>query len=240
MKGPAGNEGELPPGFKEWQWGGTYTVRPDMNAPLVPGREYRIVTGVRIKILHEQPFTAYAELYDRAVTIANARINKLTRPTTGESLQTWVLCHGWQRIDIAGVNDLIVAFRTSAVVCLHSDVAYPESPATPNSAELMMPGGASADILQRINTQRMDEVYTEFDHRDANDPNDISMISYGEYVRREDDVSVETLAVHADDLARFHVETTGRVVGKIIRREWFAITGSELVVMNVYVQTAEL
>jgi hypothetical protein len=32
----------LPQGFKEWQWGVTYTVRPQMLLPLLCGREHRI------------------------------------------------------------------------------------------------------------------------------------------------------------------------------------------------------
>src|SRR6185295_5233015 len=113
----SGSDGSLPDGFQEWQWGVTYTVRPELLAPLLCGREYRLITAVRRKIPKGKDFTGYGQLYQRAKAIATARIAELQCPAEAEPLHSWVFCHGWQRLDIGSADDLIIVFLTTGVVC---------------------------------------------------------------------------------------------------------------------------
>jgi hypothetical protein len=45
-----GSDGTPASDFREWRSGVTFTVRPEILAPLQPGREYRINANVRLKI----------------------------------------------------------------------------------------------------------------------------------------------------------------------------------------------
>ncbi len=73
-----GSDGALPDGFKEWQWGAIYTVRPELLSPLVRGREYRIAASTRRRVAKDQEFAGYEELYRHAAWMASARLSDLT------------------------------------------------------------------------------------------------------------------------------------------------------------------
>ena len=69
-----GSDGALPDGFAEWQRGVTYTVRPELLAPLASGRDYRLNVTLRRRHPLDREFTGYDELYQRVSGIAAARV----------------------------------------------------------------------------------------------------------------------------------------------------------------------
>src|SRR5690242_21245491 len=71
-----GNAGVLPDHFIPWQWGVTYTVHPELLSPVQCGREYRLTISVLRRVVHAQD-PGYADLYNRATTIANGRTARL-------------------------------------------------------------------------------------------------------------------------------------------------------------------
>ena len=227
-----GSDGALPSGFTDWQWGVTYTVRPEILSPLISSHEYRMIATVRRKIAKGEEFTAYGDLYQRATAIANARISELTYPED-EPLYTWIQCHGWRRIDIGAVNDLLIAFLTVGLVCPKQTDAKPQGENAPAPAELMTPGGATLETLQRVNSQRIDEAYIDFDHRDLSCANpDIALFSYGEYVPASQGIDFEPFVKRAESRAIFHYNQVHGL--SVIRREWFAVTNPDLAVVHVY------
>jgi hypothetical protein len=128
-----GSDGELPSDFEEWKWGVTYTVGPEVVSLLGVGREYRMTTAVRRKIARGEEFSGYGELYRRARAIGATRAAELALAAGGERLHTWIISHGWRRIDIGGVNDLLIAFRTTGTVYPEPDQAKPEGEAEPDA-----------------------------------------------------------------------------------------------------------
>ncbi len=72
-----------------------YTVRPELLSPLARGRECRIAASTRRRVGKDEKFSAYDELYQRAIRMANARLADLTCADEGEPLHTWIMSLGW-------------------------------------------------------------------------------------------------------------------------------------------------
>src|SRR5690242_8824514 len=103
-------------GFKEWHWGVTYTVRPEMLGPLRPGRDYRFMTIYRRKVAPGEDFSNYGDLYRLASATADARIAEMTCPNshrihTPHRIHTWIAAQSWFRHQ-AGTHDLAGASIT--------------------------------------------------------------------------------------------------------------------------------
>ena len=214
---------------------------PEMAAPLMSGREYRITTAVRRKVARGAEFTGYGELYRRATTIAEARIAELTCPAEAALLHTWLPSHGWRRIDIGAAYDLLIVFQTRGIVYLNPGDAKPAGDNVPTPAELLVPGGATAEMLaaQAGGPRRMDEIYIDFDHRDPSDTNhDIVMFSYGERLPASEGIDFQPFVERAERRARFHYELLkGPSRGDamtIVRREWMCATNPDIAVVHVY------
>jgi hypothetical protein len=133
-----GGDGVLPSDFTAWRFGVTYTVRPELLLPLISGREYRITVAVRRRT------GSYGDLYWRAAAIAGARLALLNRT----DLHTWIVSHGWRSIDI-GLSNLLIAFLTIGLVCPNQGHAKHEGERPPTAQELLLPGGATLEVLQR-------------------------------------------------------------------------------------------
>src|SRR5438128_3071409 len=102
-----GADGALPDAFIPWRWGVTYTVRPELLSTLVPGQEYRIAVSVVRKLQNSENLNGYADLYEHATAIAEARASQLTCPAEGNVLHKRILAHGWFR---HGDTNLVRAF----------------------------------------------------------------------------------------------------------------------------------
>ena len=233
-----GSDGALPSGFIEWQRGVTYTVRPEMLFPLVCGREYRLTASVRRKTAKGEPFTAYADLYQRASAIADARIAELICADEAAALHRWIVWHGWRSLE-AGPHQLLFAFLTIGLVWTKEGDPKPRGENAPTPAELVAPGGATLEELQRVASQRSDEIYIDFDHRDLACANpDIVMFSYGEYSPACERINFEPFVQGAENRARFHYELFKAQCSKdtfrIVRREWLRLTDPYFAVVNVY------
>lgn len=214
-------------------------MRPEVLVPLLPGREYRIMAIVRRKIARGAEFTAYGDLYRRATAIADARIGGLIHPGF---LRSWILCHGWRRIDIGAANDLLIVFVARGVVCRQENVECPHGEAAPTVEELRSPGGATMEQLASPDaaTRRADEIYNEFDHRDASSAHsDMVMFSYGEYVPSCEGLDYGPVVERAERLAKFHHGLLNGPRPKsdslhIVRREWMCATHPDLAVVHVH------
>ena len=65
-----GSDGSLPENFHPWRWCVSYTVWPEIIAPLVSGREYKMFFRVVRRVSGSEPFTAYADLYRKVTELA--------------------------------------------------------------------------------------------------------------------------------------------------------------------------
>jgi hypothetical protein len=227
-----GNDGTLPEGFKEWQWGVIYTVRPELLAPLVRGREYRIVASTRRRVAKDEDFGAYGELYQRAAWAARARVADATCADEGEPLHSWAVSHSWgcygeaHRFAAAGVG--------LGLVFPNAGEPRPQGLIPPEAAVLISPGPLPGAVEPR----RIDEIYNEFDVRELPSPHsDIFLFSYGEYVPDHRGMRFDRFVERAEKLAIAHL---GRRAGaeplRIVKREWLWATDPDVAVVHIYSQ----
>ena len=238
-----GNDGTLPDGFTVWRRGVTYTVRPEILTPLHRGQEYRINATVRRKIAKDEEFMAYGDLYQRCTRILRARSAKLTSCDEGEPLHTWVQWHAWW---CGAVSDKYPAAGDHKVACTSITIglAYPkmgeprpQGQNPPEPAQLVKPGGAMADPLasESVLPQRPDEAYIVFDFNDPSSASADITLSYGEYVPPTQEINFEPFVRRAESLAEFYGRLFFQEASiEIVRREWFCITDSNVVVVMVY------
>ena len=213
-----------------------YTARPEIPAPLVRGRQYRITAAFKRKIASSETFTGYEDLYQRATTLANARITELQRAERFDSLHQWILFQGWRSMGDA--YRIACAFVTMGLVCPEPRAAKPEGEPAPASAELMIPGGATLEMLSTHAPQQVDEIYNEFDLRDPGAGAGLVTFSYGERAPAVRELDFEPFVRRAGNRARLYWESlSSRPAGdgfRALRREWWSTTGPDLAVVMVY------
>jgi hypothetical protein len=192
-----GSDGALPEGFKEWQWGVVYTVRGEMRAPLVRGQEYSTMAMARRRIPRDQPFTAYAGLYQRAAAIVAARAADWAR--SGSDLRTWIAGQSWGSFGEA----LPFAYASIGIGLLlpHEGQAVPASLIAPSPVELLEAAVPPAPV----SPPQPGEVYNDFDFRDPSQPlTSICLFSFGEMVPSHCGLTFESFVERAEVLARRH------------------------------------
>jgi hypothetical protein len=101
----------------DFQRGLIYTVHPRILAPLVKGEEYRVLVSTTILTGPEiQQASPYEVLYRRARMIADRRADELRCGDASSPPHTWIVSHGWFRMDLpAGV--LVGAVVLRGAVC---------------------------------------------------------------------------------------------------------------------------
>jgi len=229
-----GSDGALPEGFKEWQWGVIYTVRPELLSPLVRGREYRIMAVTRRRvaktIAKDQEFTAYEELYRHAAWAARARMAEVTCADEGEPLHTWITSQSWgcfgetHRFAAAGVG--------LGLIFTNPGESPPQGVNPPDSAELMSPG----PLPSVADPRQIDEIYNEFDVRELPCAHsDIFLFSYGEYVPDHRGMTFDRFIESAEKLAKAHswVHAVADPL-PIVKREWMWATNPDVAVVHLY------
>lgn len=229
-----GGDGALPTGFVEWQRGLTYTVRPEILAPLCRGQEYRINATVRRKIAKGVPFT-YDDVYERASAIVNARIAELDVAEKDDPPHTWILAQAWFCHELASQN-LISASITKSLVCPGEGTARCRGEDVATAVILAVPSGGVPAIFatkHRDDTGQaphVDEIYVDFDMSDPSGAGRDITLSYGEYVTASRDVDFEPFVHRAEGRARFHyksfrdVPTVDTRSFTIVRREWTCLS----------------
>lgn len=238
-----GNDGVLPDDFAVWRRGVTYTVRPEMSSPLTRGQEYRMNATVRRKIKKNEEFMAYGDLYQRCGAILRARSVELKSSDEGEPLHTWVEWHAWwsgrvsEKYPGAGDHKVACASVTIGLAFPKTGDSKPQGQTMPEPGQLMKPGGAMGEplSLQNIPVHRYNEGYIDFDFNDQSTASIDSTLSYGEYVSSAGRIDFEPFVKRAENLAEFHSRLIDQGISvEIVRREWFCIEESKLVVVMVY------
>ncbi len=238
-----GHDGALPDGFPAWRRGVTYTVRPEILAPLQRGQEYRMNATVRRKIAKAGEFRAYAELYDMCVRILRARSGILTSSGPGGPLHTWVQWHAWwcgavsDKYPAAGDSKIACASITLGLEFAKTGKSGVQGQNAPEPAQLLKPGGAMADpaASEGVLPQRPDEAHIVFDFNDPLSAGTEITLSYGEYVAPVQEISFEPFVRRAENLAGFYGRLFFQEASiEIIRREWFRITDSNFVTVMIY------
>jgi hypothetical protein len=244
-----GGDGVLPNGFVEWQRGLTYTVRPEILAPLRLGREYRINATVRRTIMTGIAVT-YDEVYHQAAAIANARIAELRSGEQGDALYTWILAHAWFCHEL-GAQTLVSASITMGMVCPEDGAAKPQGENVATTAALTAHSGGSpaafeAKHLDGTGQRHLDEMYVDFDVSDPSRAGREVTLSYGEYVATCRRLEFEPYVHRAESRARFYHSLARRPnVEKgsfaIVRREWTCLSTHQqkdpyIVVVHLWIQ----
>lgn len=232
---PGDDGGVLPDGYTPWRWSVTYTLWPELLAPLKYGKEYRILVSVLRNIPDDDNFPGYADLYDRVVAIANGRAAQLPPPGSGMVMHTRIVNHGWFRHQN---SNLVRSFMTFGVVCLNPSDPKPQGVTLPHREKLAVPGGMTPENYALPGDdvdKRSHEMYSDGDARDPLNPDtNVFMFSYGEYVQDSRAVDYKPLLEKAEKLAQFHLP--GNEL-RIIRREWLCATNPDIAVIHLYIQT---
>ena len=208
----------IPEGF---QRGLVYTVDPRVLAPLTTGAEYRIVASTRFLIAKDAPFTDYASLYRRARGLVERRREELTSDRHGSRAHSWLLSHGWFRMDI-GKGTLVGAVVTLGATCAPATADVPRGQDEPTPEALCSPYVAQLGAAGGSDKPWYDEFYNDFDMRsDRGQPSALT-VSYGEYVPSPDDVDVDGVIARAENRARSYLEAVGAADEqlRIARRDW--------------------
>jgi hypothetical protein len=231
-----GSEGELPSGFQEWKRGVTYTVKPEMLAPLAVGRVYRVFAGVFGKAATSGS-NDYSDVYRRATAILNERIEEFRCVEKTRPLHTWISAHAWLTPKL--VSQAVYAVVSMGILYPGDHDVKPQGQRAPTATELRLPGGLTRDKLTETAIPRPEESYVAFDGGDPADPkSDIVMFSYGEYVPSADGLNFEPFVRRAERRARSHcriMEDRSRARPlSIVRRQWFCATNPDIAVVHVY------
>jgi len=228
----------LPAGFDRWQFGVSYTVRPQILAPLSYGREYRLFVRVVRKVAGGEKFTGYANLYSRATVISNSRTTQFRCLEKDAAIHARILVQGWW------VNDTInlaTVYLTTGISCLRDGDPIPQGEPVPTQPALTEPGGVTPQNYTpaHLAAQKpIDESYSDFDARTSSSASDnIFFVSYGEYVPTCDGLDYLPFIERAEALAKSHASFSDG--GRIVRREWFCATDPDIAVVHIYVQKAE-
>jgi hypothetical protein len=221
-----GNDGEsLPDGFNPWRSCVSYTARPEIYAPLSYGREYLVL----VRALSRG--ASYAELYSRAIAIANGRIGKL-QCNEGQSLHSRISAQGWFRYETI---DVPTAYLSMIVSALRPGDPLVEGLSLPTAEELAAPGGMTPENtpVPIVTGKLILESYT--DPGELAEDQKIFLISFGEYVSSLEGIDYEPFVDRAEKLAKFHSEfLKGRWT--IMRREWFSASTPDIVVVHVFLR----
>jgi hypothetical protein len=226
-----GELGELPLDFQEWRRGLTYTVRPELLRPIPLKREMRVNVTIRYVTPTSAPRPSFADMYERATTIMQARIGQLRCDDTMASARAWILAQAWFINDF-GARSVYSASITSGVLFLHETSLVPAGEPRPDAAALLVPSGGTPEAFaaKHVNEQgarHLDEIYIDFE--DADTSRDVT-VSYGEYVASCDDVDYAPIVERAETRARFHYQTLSVPDGpaklpfEILRREWTCLS----------------
>lgn len=217
-----GTDGALPAGTKEFERGLIYTVDPRILAPLVSDAEYRIVASTRFLRPKDETFTAYEALYRRARGLIERRRKELTCASPEAELQTWIVSHGWFRMEVRD-SALVGAVVTLGARCAPSGTQSPGGQETPTPEALTSPYLEQLGRPDRDGrTLWFDEFYNDFDVRRDRASSSVLTISYGEYVSSPDAVDFDSAIVRAEHLARLYIDLVadeGESL-EIAQREW--------------------
>jgi hypothetical protein len=232
----AGEYGELPQGFREWQRGLTYTVRPDLLGPIRARREVRL--NVTVRHVAPRPGTPlpFAELYDRATMVMERRIGALRCEDATAFARSWIVAHAWF-VNELGAKSVYSASITSAVSFLPEGTPAPAGEPRPETAALLVPSGGTPEAFaakhaNNHGARRLDEIYVDFEH--AGSARDIT-VSYGEYVARCDGLDYAPIVARAEACARFHHHTLGvsdesiTLPFDVLRCEWTCLSTNKSV-----------
>lgn len=195
-----GSDGVPIDGANEFQRGLIYTVDPRVVRPLASHTDYRIVASTRFWIPKGVEFSGYEQLYRRARRLIDRRRSELLCADSGTNLHTWIVSHGWFRMEIA-TGALAGAVVTLGATCSSEDAPRGQDEPTPES--LTKP---YVEQLGAKGATSFDEFYNDFDMRtDRTQPSDLT-VSYGEYVPSRDGLDYKALVGRAEDRARAYVE----------------------------------
>ena len=236
-----GSDPALPLAANEWRRGLVYTANSELPCPLRRGQQYRISIAFKQKTGTSQQFRGYGDMYQRITAIAQARISQLTCPCQQGPLHTWIECHGWRHLD--DTHEIATAFTTMGLICPKLGDTNPEGEDAPAAEALLVPGGATDEMLARFAPQRSNEIYNEFDFTDTSAPSIGPVIlSYGEPVPACEGTNFQPFVRRAEEFARFYHGVLQHRAGprtdpfKIMRREWYCVTDPNLVTVHVHFQ----
>jgi len=208
----------------DWQWGVTHTVRPEKLGPILPDVEYSITVRVQRRLPAAVLEANFADLYARAMTLADARCHAFARQDEG--VHHRVICHAWRTVP-AGSSCLALAIVMLGLMRPTAGRMRPPGKPPATREELMTAGGATMEELQQRSPQRATEVVVEFDHRDpAASGSPLFMYSYGERVAGDTVESFEPFVRRAETDARAHQalpDVSGAPAAplSISHREWY-------------------
>lgn len=205
----------IPPDFRR---GLIYTVHPRILAPLVAGKEYRILVSTRVLIPQHGQLPSYEPLYRRARRLARRRAQELTCQDASSRLHTWIASHAWFRMEISS-GALAGAVLVLGAMCGAS--SPPPGREEPGAEALCSPHASELADGRGLRDGTWDEFYNDFDMRQSVDDESVFTVSYGEYVFARDSIDVGALKSRASQRARAYFDLTEpNVEMALVGQEW--------------------
>jgi hypothetical protein len=199
-------------------------------------REVRLNVTTRHVAPASASAPAFVELYERARTILDARIDALRCDDVTATARSWVVAQAWF-VNQFGARSLYSASITSAVSFLDEGAPSSVGEPRPDAAALLVPSGGTVEAfaakhLDESGSRRLDEINIDFEH--AEPARDIT-VSYGEYVETCEGLDYAPIVERAEMRARFHYQTLRACDGvsvspfDILRREWSCLSTGKAV-----------
>ena len=176
------------------------------------------------------PRPSFADMYERATTIMEARIGELRCDDATALARAWILAQAWFVNDFSVRSVYLHPLRQACRFSMTRSPCQWENLA--DTAALLVPSGGTPEAFaaKHVNDQgarHLDEIYVDFE--DADTSRDVT-VSYGEYVASCDEVDYAAIVQRAETRARFHYQTlsvpdgSGKLPFDILRREWTCLS----------------
>jgi hypothetical protein len=229
-----GGEGDLDPSANIWKKGIVFTRRAastefpaDSEGCRFPG--YRISVGFKRGVSH-RPVVGFQDLYGRVFSAGTRRVAELVSANQNLATTASIVCHGWRLLGEGGKpvepnerGKIAIAF---VMLSLRAAGNEKDGEREPTVADLGSPGGSSFEDLVRVEPQRAEEIYNEFDF--SNSTSDQVTVSFGENIPSSEDGVFDfgPTVERAEKFARaYHgaLASLGEVDTpfRVVRREWF-------------------
>jgi hypothetical protein len=220
-----GHDGQLPGEANIWLKGVVYTRRssPHEQHPAESG--YRVSAAFKCGPVAAAANGGFRALYRRVRTLAEQAISEKKWPSPESTPVRKVLCHGWRNF---GETNISTAFIMLEVRRSPLDCDEQTAELEPTEQDFLEPGGSSLDEIARLNPQRFDEFFNEFDFTESSIPeSDLVTLSYGERFQSRGPLNFEPYVQRAEKQAeryRAFLKDQGETQSgafKILQREWF-------------------
>ena len=181
--GVPGRDGHLPADANIWRKGVVYTRTSYPPEHLTGESGYRVSAAFKCGPAASK--AGFKALYRRVRSLAEQAISEVKCPNARRPVSK-ILCHGWRTIEEANISG---AFIMLDLRCRPRDYHEQALESELSDQDFATSGGSRLEEVERLNPQRAEEFYNEFDftgfptrESDSVTASDFVTMSYGERI----------------------------------------------------------